>query len=164
MRRFLIRMLAVGGAVFGALILTGRDISTRRALRRVDGKAAQRARYLRGVVRGAWYRIRGRRPDPAVSSDALRALVQAAQDAGAAKGTAPLAVRAVLGAFTDRIPDGEPEQLLSHLPLDARDLAGPPRRGGVPSRLRTLVLEEAADVAAVLPDDLRALWSNAVPA
>jgi uncharacterized protein (DUF2267 family) len=31
-------------------------------------------------------------------------------------------------------------------------------------RLRTLVPEEAADVAAVLPPDLRALWTNAVPA
>jgi uncharacterized protein (DUF2267 family) len=126
----------------------------------------------------------------------MRELLQAAQDAGAPEGTAVLAVRAVLGAFTERIPEDEREQMLSHLPLDARALAGPPRRCGATSRirsvpelvgrviahggvdperagviteavlghLRTLVPEEAVDVAAVLPHDLRALWLNAVPA
>jgi uncharacterized protein (DUF2267 family) len=98
----------------------------------------------------------------------------------------------VLATFTDRIPADEREQLLAHLPVDARQLAGPPRHhGNAPSRARTvadlaaavsaagavdaeqatavtesviaclhsLVPEEAHDVAAVLPPDLRALWN-----
>ena len=273
MRRFMVRAVAIGCASIGAVIV----------VRRASGKLAREARHLRGVADGAWYRIRGRRPNPRVSddiltqrvrsslgqlrkerdlprvhvmvedglvllhgelptaedvseierrvlevsgvysiesylhvglasgtarpsagraaraeqpSDARRALLQAARDAGASSDDAAAAVRAVLGAFTDRIPEDEREQLLSHLTRDARALAGPPRRSGAPSalrtvgelvasvtesgdisperaehiteavlgRLRTLVPEEAADVAAVLPPELRALWTNAVPA
>jgi len=132
-------------------------------------------------------------------SDALRALLSAARDAGAADARA--AVHAVLCGFMDRLPADEGLQLLAHLPADARELAGPPRRhgdhgpkartlpqlvaaitsgaiaseGGIPgggiddahaesitraviTTLRVLVPEEADDVAAVLPDELRALW------
>lgn len=283
MRRFVLRTMAIGGAAFGAVVLFGRNTSTRRVVRHVGQKAGRRARYLRGVADGARYRIRGRRPDPHVSddilsqrvrsalgrlekqrdlprvhvmvedqlvllhgdvptaddvyeierqvltvsgvrsiesylhvglthgttrpseghaaqaeqaSDALRALLQAARDGGASEDDAVASVRAVLGAFIERIPEDEREQLLSHLPRDARDLAGPTRRDGAPSplrtvpelvasvtarggisperantiteavlgRLRILVPEEAADIAAVLPYDLRTLWTNAVPA
>ena len=129
-------------------------------------------------------------------SDQLQALLRAAEDAGIPAHHARAAVRAVLGAFTERIPDDERRQLLSHLPLDARALAEPPGHHGAHKRmrtvpdlvasvtehgyddpqrvgalieavlgqLRTLVPEEAQDVAAVLPDDLRVLWNNAVPA
>ena len=149
-----------------------------------------------GLTRGTTRPSAGYAAQAAQPSAALRALLGAARDAGASEENTALAVRGVLGAFTDRIPDDEREQLLSHLPVDARELAGPPRRGGAPSRLRTvpelvasvtargdidperagaiteavlgrlrtLVPEEAADVSAVLPDDLRALWSNAAPA
>ena len=149
-----------------------------------------------GLTSGTTRPSAGRAAQATQPSDALRALLQAARDAGAPEDSTTLAVRAVLGAFTDRIPEDERRQLLSHLPLDARELAGPPRRGGaaprlrtvpelvasvtahggidperagaiteaVLGRLRTLVPEEASDVAAVLPDDLRVLWTNAVPA
>jgi uncharacterized protein (DUF2267 family) len=283
MRRFVRRTLAIGGITLGAIALLERNLSTRRVVRRAAHGAVAQARYLRGVADGAWYRIRGRRPDPQASddiltqrvrsslgrlekqrdlprvhvmvedhmvllhgevpttedlfaveravldvpgaravesylhigltpgttrpstghaaqaeqpSDAFRALRQAARDAGAADEDAVASVRAVLGTFSERIPEDEREQLLSHLPHDARDLAEPPRREGrranprtvpqlvasvsarggisperanaiteaVLGRLRILVPEEAADIAAVLPPELRTLWTNAVPA
>jgi uncharacterized protein (DUF2267 family) len=149
-----------------------------------------------GLATGTTRPSAGRAAHAEQPSDARRALLQAARDAGASPDDAVVAARAVLGAFTDRIPEDERGQLLSHLPRDARALAGLPRRSGTPSalrtvgelvasvterggisperaetiteavlgRLRTLVPEEAADVAAVLPPDLRALWTNAVPA
>lgn len=149
-----------------------------------------------GLGHGTTRPSAGRAAQATRPSDAMRELLRAAQDAGAPENSAVLAVRAVLGAFTDRIPENERRQLLSHLPLDARALAGPPRRGGaaprvrtvpelvarviahggidperagaiteaVLGRLRTLVPEEAGDVAAVLPHDLRALWASALPA
>ena len=282
MRRFVRRTLAIGGVTLGAIALLERNVSTRRVVRRAGHDAVRRARYLRGVADGAWYRIRGRRPDPQVSDDiltqrvrsslgrlekqrdlprvhvmaedqlvllhgevptaedlfavesgvlavpgvravvsylhigltpgttrpsaghavqaqlpseAFRALLEAARGAGAAEEDAVASVRAVLGAFSERIPEGEREQLLSHLPRDARNLAEPPRRHGRPSsirtvsqlvgtvgarggvspeqantiteavlgRLRILVPEEAVDIAAVLPPELRTLWTNAVP-
>ncbi len=126
-------------------------------------------------------------------SPARAALVDAARGAGVSDHDAPRVARAVLAAFTDRIPADEREQLLAHLPADARQFAGPPRHhGNTTSRARTvaelaatvstagaltaehaaaatraviaclrcLVPEEADDVAAVLPPDLRALWNT----
>jgi uncharacterized protein (DUF2267 family) len=148
-----------------------------------------------GLSRGTTRPSTGRAVQAEQRSDAWRALVQAARDGGAAEREAVAAARTALSAFTDRIPAGEREQLLGHLPRDARALAAPPRRSGVPSRLRTmselvaivgarsaidaeradaitravlrrlrdLVPEEAADVAAVLPADLRAMWDAAPP-
>jgi uncharacterized protein (DUF2267 family) len=283
MRRLLRRTLTVGGITVGAFVLLESNPTGRRVVRHAARDVVRRTRYLRGVADGAWYRIRGGRPNPDVSddiltqrvrsslgrfekqrdlprvhvmvedqvvllhgevptaedlfaierevldvpgvravasylhigltpgttrpsaghatqaqqpSDALRALLQAARDAGAAEDEALASVRAVLGTFSERIPEDEREQLLSHLPRDARDLAEPPRRHGRPSstrtvpqlvatvgarsgigrerantiteavlgRLRILVPEEAADIAAVLPPELSRLWINAVPA
>lgn len=148
-----------------------------------------------GLTRGTTRPSTGRAVQAEQPSDAWRALVQAARDGGAAESEAVAAARAVLSTFTDRIPEGEREQLLDHLPRDARGLAGPPRRHGELSRLRSmpelvvivgargaidaaradaitravlrclrdLVPEEAADVAAVLPNELRAVWDVAEP-
>ena len=72
-------------------------------------------------------------------SAALQRLLAAARAAGADDGNDMLAVRAVLGAFSDRLPLDEREHLLGHLPDDARLLAGPPRRkGSAPTKLRTV--------------------------
>jgi len=123
------------------------------------------------------------------ASPALEALLDAATRAGALRPYA--AVHAVLCGFSDRIPAAEREQMLAHLPLDVRVLAGPAhRRGERAVRVRTLeelvaaataeggidaarateitlaivrtlhdlVPDEAADVAAVLPIELRELW------
>lgn len=118
------------------------------------------------------------------SSRAFRRLVGAAGDEHHA--------RAVLAIFTERIPASEREQLLGHLPRDARSLAvRAHHRGAHPVRtldqldeavsaetgldrheseriaaavlgaLKELVPEEAADVAAVLPQELRAFWVRA---
>ncbi len=106
----------------------------------------------------------------------------------------------MLAAFTERIPLDEREQLLAHLPDDARRIAAPPRRHGpagapgargdarhprtvselvaavasasgvdtksataatqaIVAELRLLVPEESDDVAAVLPAELRSLWT-----
>ncbi len=124
-------------------------------------------------------------------SPALGELLDAARDAGAHDARA--AVHAVLCGFTDRLPAGERDHVLIHLPADVRALAGPPRRlgergtrvrtvhelvadviarGGIEptradaitrlvlARLRDLVPEEARDVAAVLPPELREVWET----
>jgi uncharacterized protein (DUF2267 family) len=105
-------------------------------------------------------------------------------------------VRATLSVFTERLPHGEREQFLQHLPHDVRQLAAPPRGTGLPVQPRTVaeltaaavatspeilpvpgapatravtaivcelrraVPEEAGDIAAVLPDDLRRMWDG----
>lgn len=126
----------------------------------------------------------------AAPSDALRALSDAAARAGA--GLPHHALRAVLSTFASRVPEGEREHLLQHLPEDVRRLTSPPARAGLDAReisdvgdlvaavqasgalydttdpaavvgevvqeLRRLVPEEAEDVAAVLPPELRRLW------
>jgi uncharacterized protein (DUF2267 family) len=71
-------------------------------------------------------------------SDALRALLDAARDAGADP-YPRAAVHAVLCGFTDRIPEDERARVLAHLPDDVRALAGPVHRHGErPPRLKTL--------------------------
>ena len=67
MRRSMIRALAISAAGIGATMLW-----------RARGELARRARYLRGAANGAWYRIRGRRPDPRVSDDVLTQRVRSA--------------------------------------------------------------------------------------
>ena len=147
-----------------------------------------------GLTRGTTRPSTGRAAHTGHSQQ-LEHLLQAARSAGVPENRAAAAVRAVLGAFTERIPENERRQLLAHLPSDARALAVPPRGLGgaahvrtvpelvgsvtahsyvgvvnvdalvesVVGCLRTLVPEEARDVAAVLPEDLRRLWINAVP-
>jgi len=126
---------------------------------------------------------------PTHRSPALQTLLEAARDAGARRPYA--AVHAVLCGFSDRVPVDEREQMLAHLPLDVRVLAGPARRHGertppvrtleqllaaapvegdieaarataitvaIVRTLRDLVRDETADLAAVLPPELRQLW------
>ena len=61
-------------------------------------------------------------------SPALQSLLDAASSAGALRPYA--AVHAVLCGFSDRVPAAEREQMLAHLPLDVRVLAGPANRHG----------------------------------
>jgi uncharacterized protein (DUF2267 family) len=131
-----------------------------------------------------------------VESPARKQLVDAAVSAGAGPILGPVAVKAVLSAFSELIEEGERAHVASHLPADVREMFTPPRRVGrgeqhtprtvdelvaqvlrqdetlradsarpvvaaVLGALRTLVPEEAVDVAAVLPSDLRAFWSAA---
>lgn len=73
------------------------------------------------------------------TSDAYRQLLGAATGAGLDEEMALPVVRAVLSTFCHRIPEGEAQHLLDHLPEDARALVLPPRlRGEAPSRLRTV--------------------------
>ena len=149
-----------------------------------------------GLSSGSTRPSDGRARAAETPSPALRELLDAAGNAGAAEGDARTAVRAVIASLTERIPDGEREQLLAHLPADVRELAATPLREGqavtrlrtvselvneigsrdpmsaeraqaitesVVAHLRRLVPEEVADVAAVLPEELRQLWVAAVP-
>jgi len=127
-------------------------------------------------------------------SEAHQRLVSAATGAGIESAAAESVVRAILASFADRLPDGERNQVASHLPADVRAMFTPPRRvraagsprtvsalvariaaastelpedkardvtAAVLRELRTLVPEEAADVAAVLPSELRQFWQQA---
>jgi uncharacterized protein (DUF2267 family) len=92
-----------------------------------------------GLLAGSTRPSEGREQTGQTASAALRQLLGAARDAGAAEDDARAAVRAVLATFAERIPENERDQLLSHLPADVRELAALPRRQGEPvSRLRTL--------------------------
>lgn len=131
----------------------------------------------------------GRRRHP--DSKALHALVSAVTVTGVDAARARSVVRVVLSALTERVPAGELDHLLAHLPEDVRQQMRAPRRIGPPAAqprslpdlvarvlavdrvpveraeqtvgavfaaLRTLVPEEAGDIAAVLPEDLRRTW------
>lgn len=145
-----------------------------------------------GLIAGDTRPSEGRRAE---RSDAYRRLVEsAARPAGLPLEEGARLARVVLGTFVSRVPEGERNHLLAHLPRDAQVLAEPVRRRGVLDLrteedlvrevgraaglaadvarrvtesvlgvLRELVPEEAADVAAVLPADLREMWNAAVP-
>jgi uncharacterized protein (DUF2267 family) len=71
------------------------------------------------------------------------------------------AVRAVLGGFCERIPEGERAQVFAHLPADVRCLAAPARRHGAEAaRVRTV--EELVAVVASTDADLDASTVRAV--
>jgi uncharacterized protein (DUF2267 family) len=148
-----------------------------------------------GLTPGSTRPSTGRAEAAAMPSAARRELVDAATRAGAPEDRSAAAVRAVLGAFSGRIPQNEREQLLAHLPADVRELATVPNVAGdalrrmrtvdelvrtvtdpgltpdqaravaeaVVTHLRRLVPEEAADVEAVLPAELKRLWTEPVP-
>lgn len=75
-------------------------------------------------------------------SEAMEALLVAAEKAGVSAEAAPLVVRGVLATFADRLPASNRSHLASNLPADVRPLFTPPRRirGAAPARsLRDLV-------------------------
>ncbi len=126
-------------------------------------------------------------------SEAMKAVLAAARGGGAAPGTELDTVRSVGRTFLSLLPAGERRHVLTHLPVDLRHLVQPPRRARLSRRprtrssfvatalpdapvetgetivasvlgaLRDLVPEEAIDVAAVLPSELRHLWKVAIP-
>jgi uncharacterized protein (DUF2267 family) len=183
-------------AVLHGELPTADDVSEiQRAVLRVPGVHSLESHLHVGLSSGTTRPSAGdaaHRPPSA----ALRSLLEAATAAGVSEPHARTAVRAVLGAFTDRLPSPTRDQLLAHLPEDARAMVGPPSPAGtevlhartvaelgarvaerglasehavtvmesVLARVRELVPEEVADVAAVLPPDLRELWVHAVPA
>jgi uncharacterized protein (DUF2267 family) len=165
-----------------------------RAVRRVAGVRGVDSYLHVGLLRSDTRPWQGRNaPEPA--STAKRRLLAAAGRGGADDAHAAAAVRATLAVLFGRLPRGEREQLIGHLPADVRRMAFPPTYSSdTPSRLRTipefvaavvaegpdpagpataivaeilaetrrLVPEEAADVAAVLPPELRSLWTATV--
>jgi uncharacterized protein (DUF2267 family) len=82
-------------------------------------------------------------------SAALRQLLGAATAAGLDEQHAPVALRAILAAFLERLPQGEREQVCTHLPADVRRLAAAPRRVGTPARPPRAVADLVARVVAI---------------
>ena len=161
-----------------------------RAVRRVAGIHGVKSHLHVGLLRSDTRPSLGRNAPPPPSA-AKRRLLAAARRGGADDAHAPAAVRATLEVLFGRLPRGERDHLLCHLPADVRKMAFPPTyRADVVSNLRTgtdfiaaviaeesdpagpataivteilteirrLVPEEAGDVAAVLPSELRSLW------
>jgi uncharacterized protein (DUF2267 family) len=161
-----------------------------RAVRRVAGIHGVESHLHVGLLRSDTRPSLGRNAPPP-PSNARRRLLAAARRGGADDAHAPAAVRAILEVLFGRLPRGERDHLLGHLPADVRKMAFPPTYDAdVVSDLRTvtdfiaaviaeesdasgpataivteilteirrLVPEEAGDVAAVLPSELRTLW------
>jgi uncharacterized protein (DUF2267 family) len=117
-----------------------------RAIMRISGVAGVESHLHPGFVGGDTRPSLGAAvPQP--PSEALAALVAAAREAGAG-GYPRAAVHAVLCGFIDRMPDGERDQILAHLPSDVQVLAGPARRQGDPvPHLKTVPQLVAAVIA-----------------
>ncbi len=64
-------------------------------------------------------------------SAAFRQLLAAARAAGCSEHADRAVVRVVLAGFFEHLPVREREHLLSHLPVDVKRLASPPRRTGI---------------------------------
>ena len=159
-----------------------------RAVAAGPGVAGVESYLHAGLTRGDTRPSAGRAARP--PSAARTKLLAAVEEAGVDAAVAPAVVRGVLAAFADRLPAGERAHVAAHLPADVVPLFTPPRRisgarplrtvhelvaGTTPQRppergmqvtaaviraLRDLVPEEAGDVAAVLPPELRALWEG----
>lgn len=105
------------------------------------------------------------------ASAAFRRLIGAATSAGVDGAAAPAVVRGILGAVADRIPEGERDQVATHLPADVRPMFSPPRRlagmgpartvaelvGRITATTRELPPESAARVTRAVVGELRAL-------
>lgn len=159
------------------------------AVGQVPGVAEVESRLHVGLGGGDCRPSTGRRARP--PSRAMRRLTDAARRAGRFDRAAGPAVRATVGALLSRLPPHVAAHLLSHLPVDVRDMVLRPWQAGRPAarakhvrdfvavvsadcaldaataetvvasvlaEVRALVPEEADDVAAALPPDLRALW------
>jgi uncharacterized protein (DUF2267 family) len=157
----------------------------------IPGVARVDSHLAVGFFRGETRPSEGRSHHP--PSAALASVLAAAHGGGAATGTETAAAASVIGAFMSLLPPGERRHVLSHLPADLGPLARPSGRSRAARRprhraefmaaalplvapderetivesvigaLRDLVPEEAVDIAAVLPSDLRTLWKVAVP-
>ena len=164
-----------------------------RAVRRVAGVRGVESHLHVGLLGSDTRPSLGRNAPPPPSA-ANRRLIAAARRGGADDAHAEAAVRATLDVLLGRLPRGEREHLLDHLPADVRKLDFPPTyRADAVSDLHTvsefvaavtakepgpagpataivteilgeirlLIPEEAADIAAVLPPELRAFWMAA---
>jgi hypothetical protein len=124
------------------------------AVMRVSGVEGVESHLHVGLISGDTRPSAGR--EHAQPSGAMHALLQAARDAGA--GDPYMALHAVLCTLSERIPEGEREQLFGQLPADVRVLAGPPRRHGVSRRIKSVpqfVSEVVAkNVAPEVADDV----------
>ena len=160
MRKFLMTTAAGASTAIGARVLFASGSRARRVLARSGDRLARLARFRIGQWNGLSYRMRGRRPDADITdnvladrirssivrhrhpdSKALHALVSAVTAAGvdaARARSVVVVVVVVLSALAERVPAGEPDHLLAHLPEDVRQQMRAPRRIGPPAAPATL--------------------------
>ena len=170
----------------GAIADVTQEVEIVRAVRRVAGVSAVESRLDVGLKACDTRPSAGRQKQ----SKVLRRLLDAAGRVDVEPADRWAVVRAVVATLYDRLPDGERDHLLAHLPVDVRQLGDPTRPIGgdavrtvaaftdrvmarvgelakpdaiaasvaVLRELRAAVPDEAADVAAVLPSELRELW------
>jgi uncharacterized protein (DUF2267 family) len=146
-------------AVNQVVLLHG-DVSTEadakaleKAVAQVSGVAGVESYLHVGLIRGDTRPSTGRTVHP--PSGAYRALVDAAVAAGASHEAAGVAVRGILAAFAERIPEGERDHVAAHLPADVRALFQPRRRSdeaAAPRTVHELVARIAASIDSVPPD------------
>ena len=121
-----------------------------RAVMSVSGVDGVESHLHVGLLEGDTRPSQGRIELPPPSG-AMHAFLTAATEAGSSEPRS--AVHAVLCRFIDRIPEGERAHVFAHLPADAKDLVGQPRRHGRQrERLQTLnelvaVVEADAGIA-----------------
>jgi uncharacterized protein (DUF2267 family) len=116
-----------------------------------------------GLLPGDTRPSEGRARAAATPSPALRDLLGAAGEAGVPTEHRTAAVRAVLGAFTARIPEGERAQLLGHLPADVRALADVPHfEGAALARIRTVHELVHAVTSSTIPAEQARIVTSAV--
>jgi uncharacterized protein (DUF2267 family) len=133
-----------------------------RQVRRVPGVQGVESYLHVGLLAGDTRPSTGR--DAHQLSVPLSRLLSAARDAGADDTTDRAAVRGVLAALAERLPDGERRQVFSHLPEDVRVLAEPPRRSGHAARRVRHVAEfvDATGVEAIEPGKGTAIVESVV--
>ena len=161
-----------------------------RAVRAVPGVHQVTSRLNVGLFAGDSRPSDGAKHRP--ESAAMRMVLSAAHGAGVSAGGERAAARSVLSTFVGMLPDGERAHVVAHLPADVRAMVGERHTGSyrqirhtdelsvaalpllpadqrrtvvesVLGAVRELVPEEAEDVAAVLPEELRQVWKTAIP-
>jgi hypothetical protein len=131
----------------GDVACAGEAAALERAVRRVAGIHGVESHLHVGLLRSDTRPSIGRN-DPRPSSAAKRRLLAAARRGGADDAHAPAAVRAALEVLFGRLPRGERDHLLGHLPADVRKMAFPPTYAAdVVSDLRTVTEFIAAVIA-----------------
>ncbi len=121
-------------------------VTIEQAVKNVSGVTAVDSHLHAGLVTGDTRPSEGAAV-PRPPSHALRALLDAARNAGAEH--PPAAAHAVLRTFFDRVPADERAQAIAQLPTDARALVGPSRPDDGERRARFKTVPEfVAAVAA----------------
>ncbi|HEX6311779.1 MAG TPA: DUF2267 domain-containing protein [Acidimicrobiia bacterium] len=131
--------------VQGGVVLLHGDVPDRRCADMIEA-AVLRVPGVRGAASYLHIGLLAsdtRPSEGAQPSAAYRTFLEAARTAGATEGHERLAARVVLGTFLERVPENERDQVLGHLPRDARSLAEPVRHHGMSDLRRPAEIADA---------------------